>query len=103
MFAMGDRVIRQWRSSRDGGHVRGVDVFKVRRDRIDVGGSGPSGPDAVDQGKDRVLDQFVPETRFAGGDSLRWDDGLVHHHVGEARRLQPQPVGRGGQEVVLDV
>lgn len=33
-FAAGDRVIQLWRYSWDGGHVRGVDVFKVSGDRI---------------------------------------------------------------------
>jgi ketosteroid isomerase-like protein len=28
-FAAGDRVVQLWRYSWDGGHVRGVDVFKV--------------------------------------------------------------------------
>jgi ketosteroid isomerase-like protein len=29
-FAAGDRVVQLWRYSWDGGHVRGVDVFRVR-------------------------------------------------------------------------
>ena len=29
-FRSGDRVIQRWRYSWDGGHVRGVDLFKVR-------------------------------------------------------------------------
>ena len=29
-FAAGDRVIQLWRYSWDAGHIRGVDVFKVR-------------------------------------------------------------------------
>jgi ketosteroid isomerase-like protein len=33
-FASGDRVVQLWRYSWDGGHVRGVDVFKVRDGRI---------------------------------------------------------------------
>lgn len=33
-FSAGDRVVQRWRYSWDGGHVRGVDLFKVRDDRI---------------------------------------------------------------------
>ena len=33
-FAAGDRVVQRWRYSWDGGHVRGVDLFKVRDDKI---------------------------------------------------------------------
>ena len=33
-FAAGDRVVQLWRYDWDGGHVRGVDVFKVRGDRV---------------------------------------------------------------------
>jgi ketosteroid isomerase-like protein len=33
-FASGDRVVQLWRYSWDGGHVRGIDVFKVRGGRI---------------------------------------------------------------------
>lgn len=29
-FDAGDRVVQRWRYSWDGGHVRGVDLFKVR-------------------------------------------------------------------------
>lgn len=29
-FSCGDRVVQLWRYSWDGGHVRGVDVFKTR-------------------------------------------------------------------------
>ena len=29
-FVAGDRVVQRWRYSWDGGHVRGVDVFRVR-------------------------------------------------------------------------
>jgi ketosteroid isomerase-like protein len=29
-FSMGDRVVQRWRYSWTGGHVRGVDVFRVR-------------------------------------------------------------------------
>jgi ketosteroid isomerase-like protein len=30
VFAADDRVIQRWRYSWDGGHIRGVDVFRVR-------------------------------------------------------------------------
>ena len=30
IFAAGDRVVQMWRYSWDGGHVRGVDLFRVR-------------------------------------------------------------------------
>jgi ketosteroid isomerase-like protein len=33
-FGAGDRVVQLWRYSWDGGHVRGVDVFRVRDGRI---------------------------------------------------------------------
>ena len=33
-FAAGDRVVQRWRYSWDGGHVRGVDVFKVRDGKV---------------------------------------------------------------------
>jgi ketosteroid isomerase-like protein len=33
-FVAGDRVVQRWRYDWDGGHVRGVDLFKVRGDRI---------------------------------------------------------------------
>jgi ketosteroid isomerase-like protein len=33
-FEAGDRVVQRWRYSWDGGHVRGVDVFKVRDGKI---------------------------------------------------------------------
>ena len=33
-FEAGDRVIQLWRYSWNGGHVRGVDVFKVRDGKI---------------------------------------------------------------------
>ncbi len=33
-FGAGDRVVQRWRYSWDGGHVRGVDLFKVRGERI---------------------------------------------------------------------
>jgi ketosteroid isomerase-like protein len=33
-FGSGDRVVQRWRYSWDGGHVRGVDVFKVAGGRI---------------------------------------------------------------------
>jgi ketosteroid isomerase-like protein len=29
-FTAGDRVVQRWRYSWDGGHIRGVDVFRVR-------------------------------------------------------------------------
>jgi len=29
-FAAGDRVVQRWRYSWNGGHVRGVDVFRIR-------------------------------------------------------------------------
>ena len=33
-FAAGDRVVQRWRYSWSGGHVRGVDVFLVRDDKV---------------------------------------------------------------------
>jgi ketosteroid isomerase-like protein len=33
-FAAGDRVVQLWRYSWDGGHVRGVDVFRVRGGKV---------------------------------------------------------------------
>lgn len=33
-FGIGDRVVQRWRYDWEGGHIRGVDVFKVRGDRI---------------------------------------------------------------------
>lgn len=33
-FAAGDRVVQRWRYDWDGGHVRGVDVFKVRDGKV---------------------------------------------------------------------
>lgn len=33
-FQAGDRVVQRWRYSWDGGHVRGVDLFKVRGNLI---------------------------------------------------------------------
>lgn len=33
-FAVDDRVVQRWRYSWEGGSVRGVDVFKIRDDRI---------------------------------------------------------------------
>jgi hypothetical protein len=33
-FGSGDRVVQRWRYSWDGGHVRGVDLFKVVQERI---------------------------------------------------------------------
>lgn len=33
-FGAGDRVVQRWRYSWQDGHVRGVDLFKVRGDKI---------------------------------------------------------------------
>lgn len=33
-FEAGDRVVQLWRYSWDGGHVRGIDVFKVRDGKV---------------------------------------------------------------------
>jgi ketosteroid isomerase-like protein len=33
-FEAGDRVVQRWRYTWDGGHVRGVDLFKVRDGKI---------------------------------------------------------------------
>ena len=33
-FAAGDRVVQRWRYSWTGGHVRGVDLFLVRDDKV---------------------------------------------------------------------
>jgi ketosteroid isomerase-like protein len=33
-FAADDRVVQRWRYSWDGGHVRGVDLFKVRDGKV---------------------------------------------------------------------
>jgi ketosteroid isomerase-like protein len=33
-FAAGDRVVQRWRYDWDGGHVRGVDLFKVRDGKV---------------------------------------------------------------------
>jgi ketosteroid isomerase-like protein len=33
-FAAGDRVVQRWRYDWDGGHVRGVDLFKLRDGKI---------------------------------------------------------------------
>jgi len=33
-FAAGDRVVQLWRYDFDGGHVRGVDVFRVRDGKV---------------------------------------------------------------------
>lgn len=33
-FSVGDRVVQRWRYSWGGGHVRGVDLFRVRGDQI---------------------------------------------------------------------
>ncbi len=33
-FAAGDRVVQLWRYEWDGGHIRGVDVFRVRDGKV---------------------------------------------------------------------
>ena len=33
-FALGDRVIQRWRYSWEGGHIRGVDVFRIRDGKV---------------------------------------------------------------------
>ena len=33
-FAAGDRVVQLWRYSWDGGHVRGVDVFRIQGGKV---------------------------------------------------------------------
>ncbi len=33
-FRAGDRVVQRWRYTYDGGHVRGVDVFRIRDDKV---------------------------------------------------------------------
>jgi ketosteroid isomerase-like protein len=33
-FGVGDRVVQLWQYSWDGGHVRGVDVFRVREGKV---------------------------------------------------------------------
>lgn len=33
-FAAGDRVVQRWRYSFDGGHIRGVDVFRIRDGKV---------------------------------------------------------------------
>ncbi len=33
-FAAGDRVVQLWRYSWEGGHVRGIDVFRVREGKV---------------------------------------------------------------------
>jgi len=33
-FVAGDRVVQRWRYSWNGGHVRGVDLFRVRDDKV---------------------------------------------------------------------
>jgi hypothetical protein len=33
-FAAGDRVVQRWRYSWDAGHIRGVDVFKLRDGKV---------------------------------------------------------------------
>jgi ketosteroid isomerase-like protein len=34
LIAAGDRVVQRWRYSWDGGHVRGVDLFRVRDGKV---------------------------------------------------------------------
>lgn len=34
IFAADDRVVQRWRYRWDGGHVRGVDVFRVRNGKV---------------------------------------------------------------------
>jgi ketosteroid isomerase-like protein len=34
IFAAGDRVVQRWRYTFDGGHVRGVDLFRVRDGKV---------------------------------------------------------------------
>lgn len=33
-FAAGDRVVQRWRYSWEGGHVRGVDLFRIRDGKV---------------------------------------------------------------------
>ena len=33
-FAAGDRVVQRWRYSWTGGHIRGVDLFRIRGDKV---------------------------------------------------------------------
>ena len=33
-FTLGDRVVERWTYSWDGGHIRGVDLFKVRDGKV---------------------------------------------------------------------
>ena len=33
-FPAGDRVVQLWRYEWDGGHIRGIDVFRVRDDKV---------------------------------------------------------------------
>jgi ketosteroid isomerase-like protein len=33
-FQAGDRVVQRWRYSFDGGHVRGVDLFRIRDGKV---------------------------------------------------------------------
>jgi len=33
-FAAGERVVQRWRYSWDGGHVRGVDIFRIRDGKV---------------------------------------------------------------------
>jgi hypothetical protein len=34
IFLVGDRVVQRWRYNFDGGHVRGVDLFRVRDGKV---------------------------------------------------------------------
>ncbi len=34
IVAAGDRVVQRWRYSWDGGHIRGVDLFRVRANKV---------------------------------------------------------------------
>jgi ketosteroid isomerase-like protein len=33
-FVAGDRVVQRWRYEWDGGHVRGIDVYRIRGDKV---------------------------------------------------------------------
>jgi len=33
-FAAGDRIVQRWRYSWNGGHVRGVDLFRIRDEKV---------------------------------------------------------------------
>jgi ketosteroid isomerase-like protein len=34
IFASGERVVQRWRYTWDGGHIRGVDLFKIRDGKV---------------------------------------------------------------------